>query len=51
MFYIRSEGEAVRNGFNFYKLSDKGSAGFIFKLGRYTFCCRFSKITKAWIIR
>ena len=50
MLYFREEGGVVRNGFNFYKLSDDGSAGFIFKLINYTFWFRYSKITKVWTI-
>ena len=50
MFHIREEGGVVRNGFNFYKLSDKGSAGFIFKFINYIGWFRYSKITKRWNI-
>jgi len=45
MIHIRQEGEIIRNGFNFYPLTDKGSAGFILKLGKRIFWIRYSKIT------
>jgi hypothetical protein len=45
MMHLRSEGEVVRQGFNFYPLSDTGSAGFILKLGKRTLQVRYSKIT------
>lgn len=45
MIHIRQEGEMIRNGFNFYPLTDKGSAGFILKLGKRIFQMRYSKIT------
>jgi hypothetical protein len=45
MIYIREEGEKVRQGFNFYPLTDKGSAGFILKLGKRMIWMRYSKIT------
>jgi hypothetical protein len=45
MIQLRSEGEVVRTGFNFYPLNDNGSAGFIFKLGKRTIQVRYSKIT------
>jgi hypothetical protein len=45
MIHIRSEGEKIRNGFNFYPLNDNGSAGFIFKLGTKRIQMRYSKIT------
>lgn len=50
MFHLREEGQVVRNGFNFYKLSDKSNAGFIFRLGTKFFTLRYSKIRKTWII-
>jgi hypothetical protein len=40
---IRAEGEASRNGFNFYPLSQWGaSRGFILKLGRIKYRFRYS---------
>jgi len=51
MIYIRKEGEVVKNGFNFYPLSDNGSAGFVLKLtNRLTIWFRYSKVTKKWLI-
>jgi hypothetical protein len=49
MLYLRSEGGIVRNGFNFYPLSDKGSVGFIFRLGNTAIWFRYSKITGKFI--
>jgi hypothetical protein len=45
MIHIRAEGEKVKNGFNFYPLTDKGSAGFILKMGERIIWMRYSKIT------
>ena len=33
-FHLRSEGEPIRMGFNFYPLSDTGSAGFILRISK-----------------
>ncbi len=44
MIHIRSEGEVIRNGLNFYPLTDKGSAGVILKLGKRIVQARYSKI-------
>ena len=51
MIYIRKECEPVRYGFNFYSISDKGSFGFVFKVKNFRFMCRYSKITKKWILQ
>jgi len=51
MIYIRKEGEVVKNGFNFYPLSDKGNFGFVFKLKDFQFMCRYSKMIKKWILK
>lgn len=45
MFYMRKEGEKVRNGFNFYPLSDNSSSGFVFRIGYLAWFFRYSKIT------
>jgi hypothetical protein len=50
MFYLREEGQALHNGFNFYRLSDKSSSGFIFRLGTKSFMLRYSKIKNTWFI-
>lgn len=50
MIYIRNEGERIRNGFNFYPLSDTASFGFEFKLGRFKQMVRYSTALKEWII-
>ena len=33
MFHWKIEGGKLHNGFNFYKLSDEGSLGFVFRYG------------------
>jgi hypothetical protein len=45
MIQIRKEGEKIRQGFNFYPLTDKGSAGVVLKLGKRIIWMRYSKIT------
>ena len=50
MFYWRAEGERLRNGFNIWRPSDKGSAGFILLLWNYKFNFRWSKNVKRWFI-
>jgi len=50
MIHLRSEGEPVKQGFNFYPLSDYGSFGFVFRLGTFSFRMRYSKRTKQWHI-
>jgi hypothetical protein len=49
MMHIRSEGGVVRQGFNFYPLTDKGSFGFIYRSGNTATTVRFSKILKKFI--
>ena len=51
MMYIRSEGGQVRNGFNFYPLSDQSSFGFIFRFKRHAWWFRYSKIAKKFIVK
>jgi hypothetical protein len=60
MIHIRKEGQTLRNGFNFYPLSDKRSFGFIFRygkniplteLGSKAFWFRYSKQNKKWFIK
>lgn len=50
MFHLRDEGHTVRNGFNFYRLSDTHNIGFVFALGLKRFWFRYGKISKNWII-
>ena len=59
MIYIRKEGQLIKNGFNFYPLSDERSFGFIFRygpkiplttLGYKSLWFRYSKSNKKWII-
>ena len=54
MFYIREEGELIRQGFNFYPRSDKGSAGCQMLFGPLRVEVRWSKRRKrlrcsAWL--
>lgn len=51
MIHIREEGEPLRNGFNFYPLSDAYSSGFVFRLGDFVLLCRYSKTLKRWVIK
>ena len=51
MIRFRDEGRIIKNGFNFYKLSDEHSAGFIFKIGNSAFWCRYSKSAKRWFLQ
>ena len=59
MIHIRQEGGVIRNGFNFYPLTDTSSFGFVFRygkklpivnLGSKVFWFRYSKKNKKWII-
>ena len=50
MIYIRKEGDTIRNGFNFYPLSDLFSAGCKIRLGRFILSFRYRKHRKDWII-
>ena len=49
MIHLRNEGGAIRQGFNFYPLSDQASAGFIFRLRNTAIWVRYSKITGKFI--
>lgn len=50
MLYIRGEGQKMRNGLNFYPLSDwKYSRGFVFKWNGYLKMFRYSVKLKTWI--
>lgn len=51
LFWWKIEGMEVLNGVNVYKLSDPKSAGFVIKIGRGYFRCRYSKVTGGWHIR
>jgi hypothetical protein len=60
MIKIRSEGETIENGFNFYPLNDKTSFGFVFRFGKKipqsnyrekVLFFRYSKYAKKWFIR
>ena len=46
MIHITQEGGVIRNGFNFYPLTDKSSFGFRFRYGSKIFWLRYSKVTK-----
>jgi hypothetical protein len=45
MIYIREEGETIRQGFNFYPLSDKGSFGCQMLFWRLRIQVRYAKRT------
>lgn len=50
MLYIRPEGGLLRNGLNFYPLSEwKYSRGFIFRWNGYAKWFRFSVTKRQWI--
>jgi hypothetical protein len=46
MFYIRDEGEVVKNGFNFYPLNSSHSIGVVIKVWKYALMVRYSKLRK-----
>jgi len=48
LFWWKIEGYDCLNGINVYPLSDKHSAGFIIKMGKFKFRVRYSKRTKQW---
>lgn len=63
MIHFKEEGKPVYNGFNFYRLSDNNSFGFVFRYGKKIpilnagfnagskiFWFRYSKQSKKWII-
>jgi hypothetical protein len=50
MIYIRTEKEDIKDGFNFYRLSDKGSFGFVFKMGTQLYWFRYSKRLKEFFV-
>ena len=59
-FQFRNEGETVNNGFNFYRLKDRASFGFVFRygkkipktnLGSKLFSFRYSKKHRMWFIK
>ena len=43
MIHIRDESEPVKNGFNFYPLNSKNSAGVVLRVGKYALWLRYSK--------
>lgn len=45
-FKYREEGKELKVGFNFYRLSDKTSFGFIFYCAKFKFRVGFSKIAR-----
>jgi hypothetical protein len=51
MFYVRSEGDMIRNGFNFYPMKDTDSRGFIFRLGIRALRVRYSIHAKKWFVQ
>jgi hypothetical protein len=53
MIHFRAESEDIKNGFNIYPLSDKGSHGFIFVIFGpvkcYRWWVRYSTGTGRWV--
>ena len=47
MIYLREEGKAIRQGFNFYPRKSY-SRGFLLAVGRWRFMLRYSKVT-GWL--
>lgn len=50
MVHIRDEGEPIRQGFNIYPRTNRGSKGFLLLVGKLLFRCRYSVIQKRWIV-
>jgi hypothetical protein len=48
LFWWKIEGYECLNGINVYPPSDKHSAGFIIKMGKFKFRLRYSKRIKQW---
>lgn len=46
MFYIRDEGEPVRNGFNFYPFKSTNSVGVVIRLNKHAIWLRYSKLRR-----
>jgi hypothetical protein len=46
MIWTRKEGDTIRQGFNFYNLSDPDSIGGCLRVGSLVFRLRWSKRTK-----
>ena len=42
MFYIRDEGEQIKNGFNFYP-DGSGSIGFVLRIKQTSYFVRYAK--------
>lgn len=51
MFNLRKENEPVKQGFNFYHLSDPHNFGGMFRWGNVAYQCRYSKSAKRWFFR
>jgi hypothetical protein len=51
MFHIRPEGEAPKQGFNFYPLKEwKTSRGFWLKIKNWSFIFRYSPRREKWFM-
>lgn len=50
MIYFIDEGDVLRNGFNFYRLSNPSSIGFRFRINRWCFTFRWSKMANKFTI-
>lgn len=51
MLYFHNEGDKVKQGFNFYKLSDKQNFGFKLRIKDTMWQLRYRKDLKYWINR
>ena len=49
MICLRSESGPIKQGFNFYPLSDKGSIGFVYRKGSNVTMVRYSKFLKKFM--
>ena len=51
VWFYKIEGMPCLNGINVYPKRDSHSAGFIIKVDAFHFKCRYSKITKKWVVK
>jgi len=50
MFHITREGNEIRNGFNFYPISDPYSFGGKFRIGQRLWTVRYSTARGKWFV-
>ena len=48
MFHVKSEGEGIERGINFYPLSDESSFGFRIRTKKYVYWFRWRKKLKSF---